>query len=387
VRASDHTTRRGIMIGMFIASISLGLTMPLFALSLHVHGVSSFLIGVNAVAPALGIVAVSPLVPYLIRIGGLRICLLISAALFVTLVLLLPLWIGFWPWFFIRFVIGTATGTYWIAGEAWLNGITPNDIRGRVISAYGATSSIGLAAGPLILNWTDTKTVLPFAVAAGLIICATGLLLLVRSTDTLLVSDRSVRFGEAIRCAPTATIAAFVSGFVAFSQIVLLPVYIARMDLPTAASTAALSSVLAGAIVGRVLLGWVADRYDRHVVLLAILLVCLVASVVPIYATTASPVFWCSLLFWGGGISALYSMSMILVGDKFEADSMVSSSAALRAAYHLGNILGPATAGLAMDILAPNGLMFVSLAITAVFFGAELRGRTLRQARHALPPS
>jgi predicted MFS family arabinose efflux permease len=84
-------------------------------------------------------------------------------------------------------------------------------------------------------------------------------------------------------------------------------------------------------------------------------------------------------------------VALVGIGDCFERGSLASATAALNAAYHVGNIVGPAAAGLAMDRFGPAALPATTLAVagalTIALAGLFHVGRaaTPRTSTHFLP--
>ena len=70
-------------------------------------------------------------------------------------------------WLFLRFLTGCALGLTWIASEIWMNTVSGDESRGVVMGIYGTVFSVGIIAGPLLLELTGTRGWRPFAVGAS----------------------------------------------------------------------------------------------------------------------------------------------------------------------------------------------------------------------------
>lgn len=341
-----------------LASLAVGFTMPLVAISLNADGLSSTLIGLNAAAPALGILTITLFTSPLVSKLGVRGAMFGSAALFVGLVLLLPQWRGFWSWFFIRYFIGLSTGVFWVVAEAWLNATTPNAIRGRVFGLYSGLSAVGLALGPLLIVIWGTGGAGPFQVVALLFACVAIVVRLLPAQSIRIASVQSMGYFKAMKCAPRAMLAAIVSGFLVTAQIVLIPIYATRENLSADAGAAMLTAVLIGAVLCQLGVGLLTDSIGRDRVL-TVAAVTATLSAAALCTGDGAFVRWPLLALWGGAGATLYSVSLVMIGDHFEIESLAAAGAALHGAYHLGNIAGPAIAGSAMDHFGPSALMVV----------------------------
>ncbi|GIT47930.1 MAG: hypothetical protein Ct9H300mP13_7260 [Gammaproteobacteria bacterium] len=71
-------------------------------------------------------------------------------------------------WFVIRFLGGFSGGIVFVVSETWLNEITPESLRGRVIGLYNTMLGLSFAIGPLVLSMTGIEGHLPFLIGIGL---------------------------------------------------------------------------------------------------------------------------------------------------------------------------------------------------------------------------
>lgn len=368
--AIDPAATRAILIACIaLASLAVGFTMPLVAISLETDGLSSTLIGLNAAAPALGILTVTLFTRILVSWLGVRSAMFGSAVLFVGLILLLPHWRGFWPWFLVRYLIGLCTGLFWVVAEAWLNAITPNSIRGRIFGAYSALGAVGLALGPLLIMVWGTNGDAPFQMVAVIFTCAAIAVCLLPTPSVRIASVRSLGYFTVMKYAPRATLAAIVAGFLVTVQIVLVPIYAARVNLSADTGAAMLAAVLTGAVLIQPIVGWMADKLGRERILVLSAIAATVSAAV-LWLEDSSFAHWVLLAVWGGTAAALYSVSLIMIGDQFEIQSLAAAGAALHGAYHFGNIVGPAVVGVAMDRFGPSALMTVSGIVSGAFVAA-----------------
>jgi MFS family permease len=103
---------------------------------------------------------------------------------------------------------------------------------------------------------------------------------------------------------------------------------------------------------GQVLLtwpvGWIADRMARRAVLVAMsaaALLCMLAMAL----LARSPAMWALTFLTGGIATGTYTLSLAILGQRFERDTLVSAGAAFLACYALGTVIGPPAVGWLMD--------------------------------------
>jgi len=137
-----------------IVGMMTGLVWPLLALRLDAQGVDSWLIGFNSSIHALAIVAGSLIAPRLVGRLGLINTIYGCIATAIAALLLLPLFPNVYAWFPIRFALGAATSTIFVAGETWIIHVAPAEMRGRIVGIFGFVWSACFAAGPLVIGIT-----------------------------------------------------------------------------------------------------------------------------------------------------------------------------------------------------------------------------------------
>ena len=197
--------RRGIAaaIGCIsIVGLMTGLTWPLLSLILDHEGVDPKLIGLSSATQSASLFLVSPLAPLLItRLGYVR-TIYLCIALAVTMLLLLPLFPNVYAWFPIRFLLGSATTTIFIAGETWIVQATTGGKRGRVIGVFGFLWAGSFAAGPLIINATGIEGWPPFLAGVAIVLLASLTLPFAHAGAPKIERTSTGGIGRLLRLAP-----------------------------------------------------------------------------------------------------------------------------------------------------------------------------------------
>lgn len=81
-----------------------------------------------------------------------------------------------------------------------------------------------------------------------------------------------------------------------------------------------------------------------------------------------SPALWAVVFLSGGTATATYTLGLAILGQRFDAGTIVSANAAYIACYGIGTILGPPTVGVLMDSLGPNALPAALACVSACIF-------------------
>jgi MFS family permease len=355
------SSQRLSLAAVFSTSLGVGLIFgfqpPLIALTLSRLGHSSFAIGAVTAANLIAVILCGPFYPRAIARLGLKRSIVGGTMVAAVLLLLMPVSPGIPLWLALRFAAGCALGLVWIASEIWMNSVSSAESRGTVMGIYGTVFSIGIVAGPVLLEFTGTRGAKPFAVgAACLILTLTPLAVLTRVTGTAQVFTPLRGLWSALKIAPIVMLAALVAGWVESADLTLLPLYGVRSGLDERAALLLVAVFMTGNVLLQLPIGLLADRYGRR----TWLAICALASCIgPLFLqrSLGTPLLLWPLLFvWGGTLYAFYTQGVALLGEEFAVENLPSANTLFVMVYCLGGVVGPSAGGIAMDLSPSRGL-------------------------------
>ncbi len=353
-----------MLAAVFSSSLGVGLIFgfqpPLIALTLSRLGHSSTAVGAVTAASLIAVILCGPWYPRVIVHLGLRRCIVCGIVVAAGILLLMPVWPSVPAWLCLRFGAGCALGLAWIASEIWMNSVSGTAARGTVMGIYGTVFSIGIVAGPVLLEFTGTQGDTPFAVgAACLMVTLLPLAVLRRVGDAPQEFTPLRGLSGALAAAPVVMLAAFVAGLVESADLTLLPLFGVQSGLAERAALLLVAVFMAGNVVLQVPIGLLADRYGRK----TLLGVCAAASALgPLLLPSAlgTPLLLWPLLFvWGGTLYAFYSQGVALLGEEFAVENLPSANTLFVMVYCCGGVIGPGAGGIAMDRWPSHGLPFL----------------------------
>lgn len=349
---------------MAVTALIYGLSLPLLALVMNARGIDSTLIGLSAAVQSIGIVLIAPFLPaYMSRVGPAMPML---GAILVSLVafLLLPLFTSTGAWFLLRFVIGSAGGVLWVCGDAWVNEVATERIRGRVVAGYGVAIAAGFSLGPLLLSVTGSDSVAPFLISSAIILLSALPLLPVLRIAPSMGGEQAGGLFHYFKLTPIPMMMCLVYAVAEAILFTFLPLYGIDQGLDQRQVLHLIALIGFGGMLGQIPLGWLADQMDRTVLAcLSIFFVAVVAFALPVVITL--PVWnLVSMLFLGAFASGIYMLSMVMVGERFSGADLAAASALLGLMFGAGSVLGPPIGGLAMKFFPPHG---VPLSIALMF--------------------
>ncbi|SDU38738.1 Cyanate permease [Pseudomonas pohangensis] len=347
--------------------LALGVTLPLVSLRLESWGYGSFAIGVMAATPAVGVLLGASVTGRLAgRFGTTRLmqgCLL-SAALSVVLLALVQ---SYPVWVLLRLMIGVALTMVFILGESWINQLAIDAWRGRLVALYGTGYALSQLSGPLLLGAIGTAGDQGFWLGTCLLIGG-ALLLLGRSGAPRVDADSASGRGLLGFCQRLPAIAWAVMLFAAFESMVLtlLPIYGLRQGFSEEHALLIVSVVVIGDALLQLPLGFLADRLSRlH--LFAGCGVVLMLSSLAIPLLLHGPAIWLVLVLFGASAGGLFTLALILIGERYRDDQLVRANAHVSQLWGLGCLLGPLLTGAASQWVTGHALPLLLAFGAAVF--------------------
>ena len=358
------------IIAVSIVGMALSISHPLFALLLERLGVSGFVIGLNAMAAATAMIPAAILMPILLRRIGLMPLVILATGVLVVAMLAVPLWQNLWWWGALRMVIGFAATAIFFASEFWIVAVAPEHVRGRIIGVYAFALAGSFILGPLLLRAVGVDTVLPFLVAAAIIAAAVPALLWGAAEAPPADKEAAPHLGSTLRffvTDPGVVWGVVLFGALEFGAFTLLAVWGVRTGFGEGSAINLMISLAAGAMLLQVPIGWAADKTGRRWLLALAALVSFLAPVGMVLVAPDRVALIVLAFMWGGMAVAFYMLALAELGARYSGGKLAEGNAAVVLAYGVGALFAPGAFGLAMDIVQPDGLMWLSAAAALAY--------------------
>lgn len=364
VQRVDIAALAAVISGITGVGMALSLSLPLLSVVLHERGVSSSLVGINTATAGVAAIVILPFVTGLAkRFGTAR--LIIASFLSMAVTLLAFYYVESFAWWFpLRFVFSSSVTIIFALTEFWINSLAPPWRRGFVIGVYTAFLSAGISFGPLILAIVGTEGVLPFAIGSGALLVAALPVLRVMNREPALPDHGQRNLLSFVAYAPLALFAALVFGAVESGGTAILPLYGAAIGLTNGHAVILVSAIAAGNMLSQIPIGYLADRMNRRLLLIACGAVGVAgAALMPLVADYYGALL--VVLFVTGGIVAgLYTVGLTHLGARYTGAELASANAAFVMMYATGMLVGPVLLGASLDIWPPHGF---ALSIALIF--------------------
>lgn len=387
-----------VIMASFGVGMAFGVGFPLTGLTLEAWNTPAWLIGIAGAAPALGVLTTLPFLPKVVaRLGVVRAISLgctIGALGFIAL----ALFQNAYAWVAIRFLMSAGLALPWLAGETWINMMSREETRGRVIAIYAISFFSGYTAGPLVLGSAGLYGLLPYLVgAASMVLAGLPIVLAARIAPDVSGDGSSHNAWSAARLAPVGMLAGLISGFAEMSYLSLIGNVGIGGGLLESQALKLMSFMTLGGVALQFIIGWLADKSSRTgvtvwlgiaFIVLSLMLPAALAAGQGSYAITLSmpgalpaglPVTGFALqgpmgltggemayaiaFLLGGVVLGFYTVGLAIVGEEVEARDLAAANAAFLVMYQLGAIVGPAAAGLAMTRAPVEGFVVIMAAL------------------------
>ena len=350
-----------------VVGLAMGVTLPLVSLRLDQLGYDAFAIGVMAATPAIGILLGARLAGHLAGWLGSERCMrlmLVAAAISVGL---LTVWVNYWLWLVLRLVLGASLTITFILGESWINQLVVDRLRGRLVAVYGSGFAVSQLCGPLLLGVLGTAGDAGFWLSVTLLLLGVAVLWQVDGAPQINAQNASGKgVTEFVRRMPAVAWAVILfAGFEAMA-LTLMPVYLIREGFPPAMALVMVSTVVVGDAVLQLPIGWLADRVPRTTLYRVCGLV-LLGSSLSIPVLLHGPFIWPALVLFGASAGGLYTLSLILVGQRFRDDALVRANAHIALLWGGGGLFGPLVTGAASRWASSHALPVLMAAMAVVF--------------------
>lgn len=377
---TTQTHRSGIA-AVLLATVVLGTIVSygwaLFSVQLEQAGVATGWIGYAGTAQLLAILLNTLLLPrFLYRTNAVRLHMA-ATALGVTAFLCLGVAGSALAWHIpLRFVLGLGINGCFILYEYWLNSTVEDRHRGKVMALYCTCVVLGMSIGPRLVPLLQDMPQLQHVVGAALFALALALVLPMRgqAPQPHAAAPSASPFGI-IRLSPMVAVVALMFGLTESTYWSFMTIYGMREGLDVADATFLLSLISLGGLVAQLPMGWLADKTSpRFTVLLATGTGAAGAALLPQLIGAAGLPLWVYMFVWGGILTTIYTCAIIVIGHEHKAANLANATLAFQMMYGLGNIVGPAATGNAIEAFGTSAVpAMMGLACGASFVFTAMR--------------
>ena len=353
ILSSAYTRLIALLVSAGILLAANGLVVTLISLKGRSIGFSDGMIGILGSAYYGGFFLGCILTPLLvIRVGHIRVFAAFASISALSVFSLLYS-NEFFIWLLLRVANGVAFCGCAMALESWLNALTQNQNRARVLSVYRVVDLGAVTGGQFLLPVFGIVGFEIFVVTGMLFCLCLVPMCLSREGNPKPPEKTSLNLNLLWKISPVAAVGVLTVGLTNGAFRTVGPIYAQGMNLNIDQVALFISTwVLAGALF-QFPLGYASDRIDRRYVLIAATLGAGIACLFLSGTTNVNIILICGFLF-GGFALPLYSLSAAQAYDNADSSQFVELAASLTLFFTLGATFGPLIASYVMEKLGPN---------------------------------
>ncbi len=290
-----------------------------------------------------------------------------------------PIYTDPWLWSGLRVMTGLCIAGCYTVVEAWMQSKVTNQSRGRVMGVYRAVDIVASSGAQLMIAVLEPASYISYNLLA--ILCCTCLfpLTLTKLNQPDIPPAPRLRPIKTALISPLGVAGVVVAGVTTSSFRMVGPIYGQEVGLSAQQIGYFLATALLGGALAQFPVGWLADKYDRRWVLIALsagsVVVCGVIAVISSVALWA--IFTGAILF---GITTfpIFSVSAAHTNDFVGPQDAIEVNASLIFIYGIGAIFSPLVTASLIEKFGPSALfvfMVIAHILLVIFSLSRMRIR------------
>ncbi len=368
-----------LLLGMMLLMVGNGLQSTLLGIRGEIEGFSTFEMSIVMSSYFLGFLGGSRMAPEMIRrVGHVRV--FAALASFISAVLILyPTFANPWVWAIGRIIIGFCFSGVYVTAESWLNNAATNETRGQALSLYVIVQMIGIIAAQALLVTADPSGFVLFVIPSVLVSISFAPILLSISPTPAFGTTKPMNLRSLLETSPLGVVGMFLLGGVFAAQFGMSAVFGAQIGLSVGEISIFVAAFYIGATILQYPLGWLSDRMDRRVLIMAAALLGGFGAILGLFAGENFVSLLVAAALIGGLSNPLYSLLIAHTNDFLELDDMAAASGGMVFVNGVGAIAGPIVTGWIMSSYGASGF-FLLIAVLMIGLGGYAAYRMTRRS-------
>jgi MFS family permease len=270
-----------------------------------------------------------------------------------------PLLEAAWFWVFLRVVQGFCFAAVYVVTESWLNRVTDNENRARLLGIYVVLVMLGFAFGSLIYQFTGSVGTLPFAVAAGFSFVGALSTFRLAPIEVARIPDVPVGMAELWRLARVGVASTFLTALANAAFLSSVAVYATLVGYSQTETAWFAFLAAAGPAVVQAPLSHLSDRRSRHAVLAVSTTLAALFAVGGALGPIGGRLPFLGAFILGGLTYTQYTLNGAEVNDHLRPEQMPSAGAHLVLIGGAGALVGALLVGAVSKRFSSDGFYWV----------------------------
>lgn len=403
LKKSTHPGNQPVIYGSIVAPIlsitimvlGMGALTTFTTLRLYAFNCPAWVIGLVSAAFFIGLAIGGYKSQYVVlRVGHIRAYAAFSAT-FAVSALLQGLFEYPALWVILRFIAGFCLAGCFLVIECWLLGCSTKDNRGTILAIYMISYYIWQGVSQLFLKIPDLPAIDVYIICAVFVNLSLLPVLTTKFAAPYSEEPNILSLKVLNKKVPVAIWGSLVSGFILSVIYSLYPLYLSYLSWDQGSVAIFMAGLLAGATLSQYPIGWLSDRYDRRIIIAAVMVGFLVTSGIIAICKLGYYGVLCYSVFVGVFSFTIYPLSVNYGIDAFSSEDLISATAAMILLYGVGSVAGPSVVSLAMNLLGHHAYIVIPAILALCFllfvvqnflkFNPVLEGNVIKSEYSPLP--
>ncbi|ATF08717.1 MFS transporter [Candidatus Enterovibrio altilux] len=272
----------------------------------------------------------------------------------------------------LRMIAGFCYVTSFITLESWLNVLSDRSNRGRVYATYQICFAGGFGIAPFLLSMFRESDPRLF----GLISVFLSFSLIIMSMSRLPAPELPAKntpltLKRLWQYSSSGTMSCFCAGLINTASISLISLYAYDKEISGIWLSLILGSYQMGGLLTQFPTGWLADRFDKHVITSCLMIMGVISnSLIVLDNFYSYPIELLAILFWisGGVGAALFPLAVTQVFDHIDSKEAMPAISTMRILSGTGGVIGPIVASQLMNAFSAVWLYYYITTIHVFVF-------------------
>lgn len=343
-----------LFLGLGLVMIGNGLNGSVLGVRAEQEGFGTVTSGLIMASHFLGFLAGSRYAEHVLqRVGHIRVFAALASGAS-SVVLIQAISVAPITWAITRFLFGACIAGLYVVVESWLNDLSTNKTRGRILSVYMIVSMGGIGVGQLMLQIEDRSGFRLFIFVSVLVSMSLLPVTLSASSTPPLVVPEPMPLRQLVKIVPTGVFTSFWSGAATGAVMGMGAFYGALVGMSAGQISIFLSAPILGTLLFQWPIGWASDRLPRRGVIFFVAAAGTAFSAAGVFFAVGSVASVISMTLLGGVMFPLYSLTIAYTNDWIRQEEILGASATLIRVSGSGAVFGPVATAVLMSLAGPS---------------------------------
>ena len=365
-----------LFFGIFMIMVGNGLQGTLLGVRAEIEDFSTATTGLVMSMYYGGFLAGSILAPKLVsNVGHIRVFTAMASMASATTLLhgifVDPVW-----WCVARMISGFSFAALYIVIESWMNDVSTNENRGKVLGTYLGTFYGSMVVGQYLLNIAPPEQIELFVLISVLISVALLPISLSKRPAPNFEAPHPIGIKEVYKASPLGVVGVIISGAGASILFGIGPVFAAQTGMEIREIANFMAFFILGAVSAQLPIGYLSDRIERRKIITMIAFLASISAGLCLFSQGNMELLYLNMFFVGAMALSIYGVCVAYTNDHLSREQYVGASSMLILLNGVGSFFGPFIATLFMSFYGPSaffgsvGAIYIGICLFALYRAA-----------------